>query len=96
MSGALDWVGTQSFVADSGQQGVCFGDSGGPFFLNTGPWMFGVLSKMTSTSNSCVPANAKQSGTRMTGTRMTQIQRWRQDQAYPMCDQVSSHYWACP
>ncbi|WP_437566342.1 trypsin-like serine peptidase [Sorangium sp. So ce542] len=97
MDDSLNWLASDYFITDADEVRVCRGDSGGPYFLGTTNWMFGIHSN-SEHSSECVEVGGKARGMRLTGFRVGQINQFRKAEGLPLCIPLSSSsydYWVC-
>ncbi|WP_437589401.1 trypsin-like serine peptidase [Sorangium sp. So ce1000] len=85
MDDSLTWVGERHFVTDADWTRVCRGDSGGPYFLVGGTWLFGIHSNSDESGDNCVAEGDKFRGMRLNEFRASQINDDRIDRGLPPC-----------
>ncbi|WP_437936668.1 trypsin-like serine peptidase [Sorangium sp. So ce341] len=97
MDDSLNALYSDYFITDADEVRVCSGDSGGPYFLGTSTWMFGIHSN-SEHSSECAAVGGKARGMRLTATRKNEINSFRAFEGLPACVPLSSSWpdhWVC-
>ncbi|AGP34515.1 trypsin-like serine peptidase [Sorangium cellulosum] len=89
MKDSLNYLASDYFLTDADEIRVCRGDSGGPYFRGNGNWVFGVQSN-AELSSECAQVGEEVRGTRLTPTRINNINAWRALEGLPACTTYSS------